>query len=121
VCLRGGEGLVWGNHFEGYRFGATVTAAAFDSPSYPIWTQIGYKSGLQFGASHTGIDMPYGDGDFFAWDNEHVPKFDWGGGEAPNYNYEPGLLVEGRDFHWNVAKPGYTPYAYPHPRRLVGH
>jgi hypothetical protein len=36
------------------------------------------------------------------------------------HDYYPLQIVEGRDFFNGVTRPGYTPYAYPHPLQTTG-
>jgi uncharacterized repeat protein (TIGR02543 family) len=129
--FKGGEAIVFNNTFEGfsgYVIGLLNTGAWYDDyfdhpadydiPDYPIPYQIGYESGDQYGTGHSGTDPDtYGDGDVFIWNNEYVdcgqvlytPTFTYDG---VTYDY----IQEGRDFH-RTARPDYTPYTYPHPRR----
>lgn len=50
------------------------------------------------------------------------PVYQWGntlnGANVTTFSIPAGSIVNGRDYTNNVAKPGYTPYTYPHP--LVG-
>jgi hypothetical protein len=114
ILIRGGEALVHDNDISGYRFAVGIMNFVVQGPqAYPIFTQIGYASGSNYGTSHTGNDSSYGDGDLFAWDNNFVPYIGTDSSSA-FYNYQPQYFMEERDFHLS-AKPDYTPYPYPHP------
>ena len=134
IGFRGGESVIHNNIFRGYpdySIELTIEGAYYKEyyrhppdyqlPNYPIPYQIGYESGSQYGPDHSGTDpATYGKGDIFIWNNfydgaesiEVVSPISFKGVE---YDY----LKEGRDFHYG-PRPGYTPYPYPHPRRLVG-
>lgn len=47
------------------------------------------------------------------------PIYIWGNTGAPNPASNP-ETIEGVHFHNNVARPGWTPYIYPHPLTQVG-
>ncbi|MBD3279117.1 MAG: hypothetical protein GF390_00205, partial [Candidatus Pacebacteria bacterium] len=126
IALRGGEGLVYSNYIEGYKVGTVITIesnpSSPDPNNYPYVNtsgldtyQIGYLSGLNYGVDHSGAAMPYGDGDLFAWNNSFyrvcLREF--------QNDYPTTLLIENRDYHRGIAKPGYTAYTYPHPLRSL--
>jgi hypothetical protein len=112
IYFRGGEGLVYKNTIQGFRYGVGLTTEI--TGSYPVITQIGYNSGLNLGPSHTGIDLPASDGDVFIWENNFIP-YDESSCIQPFRNAREDLLQEGRDYHLEIPKPGYSPYTYPHP------
>jgi hypothetical protein len=114
ILIRGGEALIHDNDISGYRFAIGIMNFIVQGPqAYPIFTQIGYASGLNYGTSHTGTDSSYGDGDLFAWNNSFSPYI---GTDSSSmfYNFQPQYFLAERDFHLS-AKPNYTPYPYPHP------
>ncbi len=114
ILIRGGEALIHDNELQGYRFGIGVmNFVATGLQQYPVFTQIGYASGLNYGPNHKGVDSNYGNGDLFAWNNSFTP---YPGTDTSSlfYNYQPGYFQEDRDYHF-VAKPSYEPYVYPHP------
>ena len=128
--FRGGESLIHNNTFKALTnyYGSLEFAGGYDEPGapsdytfpdYPVPCQQGYKSGEAYGTGHTGTDPSnYGDGDLFIWNNTFDNSADNVRIESPitysgvEYDY----LKEGRDYHFE-ARPDYTPYAYPHPRR----
>jgi hypothetical protein len=114
IYFRGGEGLVYKNTIQGFRYGVGLTTEI--TGSYPVITQIGYNSGLNLGPSHSGIELPASDGDVFIWENNFIP-YDGSSCIQPFRNARVDLLQEGRDYHLEIPKPGYSPYVYPHPLR----
>lgn len=117
ILIRGGEALVFNNTINGYRFGVgVINFVVQGAQNYPIFTQIGYKSGQAYGANHTGTDSNTGDGDLFAWNNNFTKYLDVSGSDT-FYNYQPEYFKDGRDYHL-LSKPNYTPYIYPHPKRF---
>ncbi|MBW2527044.1 MAG: hypothetical protein JRI23_22880 [Deltaproteobacteria bacterium] len=119
MMFRGGEVVAHHNRIEGYLIEVGVTAFLHSWPDvYPLPTQIGYASGLALGPGHSGTGPAERDGDVFVWEDDYVPYVD-----VPNYddyqrNHAPDYLTEGRDYHFDVARPDYTPYEYPHPARI---
>jgi hypothetical protein len=112
IHFRGGEGVVYNNRIEGFRYGVSITTEI--TGAYPVITQIGYKSALELGPSHSGIEPPASDGDIFIWGNEYIP-YDEISCNQPFRNFREDLLKEGRDYHLEIPKPNYSPYTYPHP------
>ena len=123
IGIRGGEGLVYNNKIEGYRFGVELYVIPHfpGDGDYPVSYQIGYQSGKQLGSRHSGTQSPEGDGDLFLWDNTFIPFRAGDPGFAPFYTaYErPDRLLKERDYHIGAKKPGYTPHTYPHPLRRL--
>jgi hypothetical protein len=132
ICIRGGSAVIWGNKLKGdvsimLKMDGTWVGSNFWSrapaewkmPRYPIPYQIGWESGKKYGEDHTGTDpATTGAGDVFLWDNEfgsgkldvHSPF------EVKGKKYD--YIQEDRDYHF-TKRPGYAPYAYPHPRRGI--
>lgn len=139
VFLRGGTGVVWGNSFHGvggetgYKNAITLANYRSDSsynpwgrcgagspwdgntdPSgYPCLDQVGRGlSKLISGDNPTPVGWP---------DQASEPLYIWNNTWSPVPN-NPGELVSeqhqviqrNRDYYL-AAKPGYTPYVYPHP------
>jgi hypothetical protein len=139
ITCRGGEALIWGNDLKGtvsiqLKIDATwhgdnyVNNAppGWEVPDYPIPYQIGYESGDQYGESHTGTDpSTTGAGDVFIWNNtSENPYLKYDNSEGYVDVFSPfevrgeyyDYIQKDRDWHLS-ARPGYTPYTYPHPRR----
>jgi hypothetical protein len=114
IYFRGGEGLVYRNTIQGFRYGVGLTTEI--TGTYPVITQIGYNSGLNLGPSHSGVEPPASDGDVFIWENNFIP-LDGSSCIQPFRNSREDLLEEGRDYHLDIPKPNYSPYIYPHPLR----
>ncbi len=123
IGIRGGEGLVYNNKIEGYRFGIELFVIPHfpGDDEYPISYQIGYQSGKKLGPRHSGNQLPEGGGDLFIWANTFIPFRASDPGFTPFYTgYErPDRLLKDRDYHLATEKPGYTPYTYPHPLRRL--
>jgi hypothetical protein len=139
AMIIGGEVLIHNNILIESDFGVFLGLAmgwcdcGGDAPSdydpktypddYPIPYQAGYESGVSYGISHTGTDpSTYGEGDLYTWGNTLANKtvnFNTWGEVRVNLNCaaEDGFLQENRDYHIGTARPNYTPYTYPHPRR----
>lgn len=113
IKIRGGEGVIYNNSIDGYRFAVGVqNFEASGVQSYPIFTQIGYKSGLIFNDCHLGLDYGKAEGDLFIWGNTFAPYVSTSSSQL-FYNYQPEYFKEGRDYHL-VQKPKYSPYQYPY-------
>lgn len=119
IGILSGDAVIHHNNVSGYRFaiGVLVTEG---KGTYPSLQQIGWASGVAFGAKHTGTDSIKGAGDLFAWANSNVKiKMSNGSYTSVFYNYDANggtsgrYLKQGRDYQL-VAKPGYKPYQYPH-------
>lgn len=118
IGIRGGEALIHDNHIRGYRFGTGLTCTVVpDGQAYPVLSQIGYLSGQAYGPGHTGTDTAHADGDVFVWNNDFLP-YTSAQSSTALYAYNSDYVIEGRDYHAS-ARPGYTPYTYPHPRRSL--
>ena len=101
--IRGGSGVIWGNTWNGVSQGVVLY---LESPppsnpltTYPALDQIGNPDAL------------------YIWNNVSsggsVHKFPTSDPQGIDY-----WLRSGRDY-FTTAKPGYTPYAYPHPLRAT--
>ncbi|MFI5017833.1 MAG: hypothetical protein ACHQHK_07805 [Dongiales bacterium] len=101
--IRGGSGVIWGNIWNGVSHGVVVSLedppAAHPLAVYPALDQIG---------------NPY---DLYIWNNtstgDSVYKNPTSNSRGVDY-----WLRLGRDY-FTTAKPGYRPYAYPHPLRAI--
>jgi hypothetical protein len=121
IGIRGGEALIHDNYVEGYR--RVVGLFAFDKSkwpllgtTYPILSQIGYLSGINYSVNGANNKSDSGDGDVFIWGNNLKP-YDTDLDTLVIgliYNFNPDYLKENRDYHL-VAKSGYKTYPYPHP------
>ena len=134
---RGGEAVFWGNTLknyteaeEKYSYSISLKIAynywandtsyypeGYEIPPYPIDYQTGWESGSNYGENHSGTDpSTHGAGDIYIWDNEYINSggVSIGGGSE---DHPDEYMREGRDYHVGVARPGYTPYQYPHPWR----
>lgn len=99
VGVRGGDGVIFNNRFEGVQLGVLLMVERYDdSMTYPVKDQIR---------------------DLWIWNNvangKPVDRADFWRrqGNAPT------LVAEGRDYYMAV-KPDYVPLAYPHPSRTSG-
>jgi hypothetical protein len=115
IYIRGGEAIIHDNTIIGYRFGGGLTEEGdlYWGSSYPLKYASGYISGLIYGSSHTGTDLQKGDGDFWYYSNTFST---YNGNCATFHNYKTANFTVDRDYHL-VAKPNYTTYTYPHPKR----
>jgi hypothetical protein len=100
--LRGGTGVVFNNTYTGDWGGLMLRDQNSDDGacgSYPCPDQIGRTTGQ-------ALEPVYG------WNNKE-------NGVSMNFSLHCGacsnVIRSGRDYHNNTQKPGYTPYAYPHP------
>lgn len=124
IGITNGEGVVFNDTIQGYRFGLGVIQNESNAIPYPYPGQVGYASGLRFGASHTG-DGRKGEGDLYYWNIAFTTYSTTCGGPAAlfrNYDLVPnggfgGYILADRDYHANTVKPGYKPAPYPYPGR----
>jgi hypothetical protein len=101
VSIRGGGGVIWGNSWTGVYHGIVLylenPPASKPLTAYPALDQIGNTT------------------DLYIWDNQSsgddIYKNPTSAGQEIDY-----WLQEGRDYVLGT-KPGYSPYAYPHPIR----
>jgi len=118
IAIRGGEAVLYNNTIKGYRFGGGIDLVSIPwGSTYPIPYSAGYLSGLALGATHTGTSTSQGAGDVFYWGNKFT-SYDNYSKSVDFYNYQTKYFTQNRDFHL-VAKPGYTPYTYPHPLSVI--
>jgi hypothetical protein len=114
ILIRGGEALIHDNSIAGYRFATGIINFVVKGPQkYPIQSQIGYLSGLQYGETHSGTDSLKGNGDLFIWNNQFT-RYSGSDSSSAFYNYQPDYFKENRDYHF-CPKPGYKTFPYPHP------
>lgn len=114
ILIKGGESVIHNNTITGSRFGTGIISTNGYSGAYPVPYSPGWASGVAFGPSHTGINLPQANGDMFEWDNNFT-AYSGIGSSQEFFNFTTSYFVTDRDYHENVAKPGYTTYTYPHP------
>jgi hypothetical protein len=92
--IRAGSGVIFGNHQVGVQdSGVLGTIDLFEEDSgYPALYQIGR-------GKNQSLDPAY------VWDNDAT---------MPVTSHTPSMVAVNRDYYLS-AKPGYTPYIYPHP------
>lgn len=94
IGLRGGDGVIWGNTINSgiaYAFELWLESAL---SSYPVTDQIR---------------------DLWIWGNT-ISSFVYGYADADGVkNQSGGYVQKDRDYFVGTAKPGYTPYTFPHP------
>jgi hypothetical protein len=106
--IRGGSGVIWGNTWNGVSHGVVLYLETPPS-SHPLTT-------------YPALDQIGNPDDLYVWNNTssgdqiYVNPTSPTGVAVPNgISY---WLQPGRDY-FATAKPGYTPYAYPHPLRAT--
>lgn len=127
IGFRGGEQLCYNNTISGYLNGILLIVFenqpdVWSDNAYPYPYQIGWQSGDALGAGHRGTGAAEGAGDFFEWNNTFEPYAPTGQERKfwlSSSSHLEGALVEGRDYHRDTPKPGYTAYVYPHPGRIA--
>ena len=99
--IRGGSGVVWGNHWSGVTHGVVLT---LENPprSRPL-------------VSYPALDQIGNPGRVYVWDNVPDDVFVT---PTPNSRGIDYWLRQDRDYFLS-PKPGYEPYPYPHPLRAV--
>ncbi len=98
IGIRGGDGVIFRNTLRG--FGAPIL----------LILEWGTPDALKAIYPATGQIR-----DLWIWENQ-----DQGGAAAPRMDAEvKGFIRQGRDYY-TTAKPGYEPYAYPHPLAMGG-
>lgn len=117
IRIDGGESLIHDNTVINWRFAVGVSDGNTGyAGAYPVPYSAGWASGVALGAGHSGVNLPQANGDMFEWNQTFTPYSFTGPGESQKFwNYDPSYFVTNRDYHEDVAKPGYTPYTYPHP------
>ncbi len=82
-------------------------------------TQVKYPVPRQIGQNHNGTG--YFTDPVYVWGNNKTPSMGlgWGWGNPCGFAWDD-FVREGRDYVLGVAKPGYTPYVYPHPLAQEG-
>jgi hypothetical protein len=136
ITLRGGSTLIhnnvipnltstaWGNKFE---VGFTVRNLRDNKGPYPCWNQ-GYPAPHQVGWGYTTGGTRAGTTSVL---QDLEPVYLWNNTGAGNYGSPSAYdfttdacftgqvsatyIREGRDYYVDTAKPGYTPFIYPHP------
>lgn len=126
IGIRGGEALIHNNKISGFLNG--ISLIVFDDQddtwsdySYPYPYQIGWQSGEALGENHSGTGAGESKGDVFEWSNDFTPYAPTG--QERKYwldssNQMPDGMKEGRDYHLDTKRPGYSAFAYPHPKRI---
>jgi hypothetical protein len=99
--IRGGSGVIWGNTWNGVNQGI-VLYLEDPPPSRPL-------------TAYPALDQIGNPDDLYIWNNISS------GGSVYKYPTSNPLGIDywltlGRDY-FTTAKPGYTPYTYPHPLR----
>jgi hypothetical protein len=93
VGIRGGDGVIFDNALRGFR--------------KPILLILEWGTPERLKSSYPASDQVR---DLWIWDNEIQ-----GGSSAPQIDQEAkGFIKQDRDY-FTLPKPGYKPYAYPHP------
>ena len=99
--IRGGSGVIWGNIWNGVSHGVVVSLED-PPPAHPL-------------AVYPALDQIGNPDDLYIWNNistgDSVYKNPTSNSRGIDY-----WLRLGRDY-FTTAKPGYRPYAYPHPLR----
>ena len=128
---RGGSGVIWENNYGDIRSQAWGNKAEIqfaaenarrNAGPYACWRggyPIPHQVGWGFTSGSTRVADVYQDPEpIYIWSNSgtgNTPTLieyadQCGGGASVSY-----FIQAGRDYHVGVAKPGYTPYVYPHP------
>ena len=116
IAIRGGEAVIYNNTAVNYQRYATFLLEETTPGVYPDVYQIGYLSGLKYGANDNQHTGDHGNGDVFTWNpvfEQEFPTWKIYEIETPDTDY----LKFNRDIHTNIVKPGYTAYQYPHDYR----
>jgi hypothetical protein len=120
--MRGGTGVIFGNSLSGsnvtygiywneYRVSTTQCGGSlpFNVPGYGTVTTGSqcpsterYPCAQQIGRGQNNSADPV-----YVWNNTGLPRMEWDSGVSS-------YVVQNRDYFMS-AKPGYTPYPYPHP------
>jgi hypothetical protein len=101
----GGAHACWGANIPGIQ--------------YPAPRQVGFGR-VTGTAGLDGDGVYFGDSEpAYLWNNTGamlgIGVSDYGGVECTNPDSTTKYVVLNRDYFNNTAKPGYTPYSYPHP------
>lgn len=101
----GGPNACWGANISGIQ--------------YPAPRQVGFGR-VMGAAGNDGNGVYFGDSEpAYLWNNTGatlgIGLSDFGGVECTNPDSTTKYVVMNRDYFNNTAKPGYTPYSYPHP------
>lgn len=136
IYLRGGTGVVFNNTVKGYDSAVRLANYRSEKP-YSPWGQCdgsssydgnslanGYPCLDQIGRSTTKIMFIGDPASPSAWPNQSLdPVYIWGNNYTPTQSIhavevaiqDPDWIAPGRDFIVGSVRPGYTPFAYPHP------
>jgi hypothetical protein len=124
IWIRGGTGVIFGNQIDnliGQMWGDKPEIhfsirGAEDVRPQGACSNVSYPVPRQLGQSHNGTS--YVTDPIYVWGNTGTQSIaaGWNWGNPCGLNFAT-FWQAGRDYVLGSAKPGYTPYVYPHPLR----